>query len=179
MTREVNRRPNLWGGGGNLKFSRMIDIYKMVAIFWFFDKDQCWYSISINTQKTGDANFPLVQFSEFSIGSVFPITHPRFCFNLKHLCMDIYAWWPFCVAVVNRLGDSDESPMKTTISLYLPRETRILFQYNLKHVTKINPKQNTAIHANSDIPEGNAIVNCLLQVNYSSVCLNLRGNNKI
>ena len=45
-------------------------------------------------QKTGDAN---CLFSEFSIGSFFPITHPRFDFNfyawlhLKHLCMDIYA----------------------------------------------------------------------------------------
>ena len=37
-------------------------------------------------------------FSEFSIGSFAPITHPRLHFNiyawlhLKHLCMDIYAW---------------------------------------------------------------------------------------
>ena len=36
-------------------------------------------------QKTGDTKFPLVQFSKFSIGSVFPVTHPRFHFN-------IYAW---------------------------------------------------------------------------------------
>ena len=45
-------------------------------------------------QKTEDANF---LFSEFSIGSFFPITLPRFHFNiyawlhLKHLCVDIYA----------------------------------------------------------------------------------------
>ena len=45
-------------------------------------------------RKTGDANF---LFSEFSIGSFFPITLPRFHFNiyvwlhLKHLCVDIYA----------------------------------------------------------------------------------------
>ena len=45
-------------------------------------------------RKTGDANF---LFPEFSISSFFPITHPRFHFNiyawlhLKHLCMDIYA----------------------------------------------------------------------------------------
>ena len=44
--------------------------------------------------KTGDANF---LFSEFSIGSFFPITLPRFHFNiyarlhLKHLCVDICA----------------------------------------------------------------------------------------
>ena len=36
----------------------------------------------------GDANFPLIQFSKLSIGSVFPVTHPR----LKHLCMDIDVW---------------------------------------------------------------------------------------
>ena len=45
-------------------------------------------------RKTGDANF---LFSEFSIVSFFPITLPRFHFNmyawlhLKHLCLDIYA----------------------------------------------------------------------------------------
>ena len=45
-------------------------------------------------QKTRDANF---LFSEFSIGSFFLITHPRFHFNiyawlhLKHLYVDIYA----------------------------------------------------------------------------------------
>ena len=45
-------------------------------------------------QKTSDANF---RFSEFSIGSFFPITIPRWHFNiyawlyLKHLCVDIYA----------------------------------------------------------------------------------------
>ena len=41
--------------------------------------------------ESKDANFPLIQFSELSIGSLFPITHPRF-----HFCMDIYVWWPFC-----------------------------------------------------------------------------------
>ena len=35
------------------------------------------------TWKTGpDANFPLIQFSEFSVGSDFPVTHPRFGFNI-------------------------------------------------------------------------------------------------
>ena len=67
------------------------------------------------TWKTGqNVNFPLIQFSEFSIGSVFPITHPRFGLNVQN----IYAWTfmcgdlsaHLCVAVVNRLGDSDESP---------------------------------------------------------------------
>ena len=38
-------------------------------------------------------NFLSVQFSKLSVGSVFPSTHPRFCFNinaylhLKHFCM--------------------------------------------------------------------------------------------
>ena len=60
-------------------------------------------------------NFLLVQFSKFSIGSVFPITHLRFCFNiyawlcLKHLCMDIYVWLPFCT--------SEKSPVYPTSHL--------------------------------------------------------------
>ena len=29
----------------------------MAAIFQFFHNDQCWYSVSVNTQKTGDLNF--------------------------------------------------------------------------------------------------------------------------
>ena len=33
-------------------------------------------------KKNRDANFPLVQFSELSIGSVIPLTHPRFRFNI-------------------------------------------------------------------------------------------------
>ena len=54
--------------------------------------------------KTWNMSFLLVQFSEFSIGSVFSITHSRCRFNifawlcLKHLCVDIYAWWPFCTS---------------------------------------------------------------------------------
>ena len=32
--------------------------------------------------ESRDVNFPLIQFSELSIGSVFPITHLRFCFNV-------------------------------------------------------------------------------------------------
>ena len=31
--------------------------------------------------ETRDGNFPLIQFSELSVGSVFPITHPRFHFR--------------------------------------------------------------------------------------------------
>ena len=43
-------------------------------------------------------------FPNFSIGSVFPITHLKFRFDIyawpciKHSCMDIYAWWPFCTS---------------------------------------------------------------------------------
>ena len=163
-----------FGGVSNLKFFHTIDINEIAVIFQFFHNGWCWYSISIDTQKTRDPNFggsviwnfsiwsilmkwqpffnffimtkadiPLTlgklemwifhwfSFPNFSIGSVFPITHLRFCFNIyawlhiKHSCMDIYAWWPFCtlskkvpkeicqnrlkhlcVAVVNRLGDS-------------------------------------------------------------------------
>ena len=45
-------------------------------------------------------------FSEFSIGSFSPITHPRLHFNiyawlhLIHLCMDIYAWFTSHLCVV-------------------------------------------------------------------------------
>ena len=100
-----NQRPKLWGVG-NLKFFHMIDIYEMAAIFQFFHNGQHWYSF--DTQRTGDINFPFIQFSKFSIGSVFPITNSRFHFNinvwlrLKKLCMDIYTWWPFCT---QKIGD--------------------------------------------------------------------------
>ena len=88
------------GGFGNLKFFCMINIKEMAAIFFFFHNGRHWYFI--DSGKTGDVNFLLVQFSKFSVGSVFPITHPRFCYNIhawlpiKHLCVDIYVWWPFC-----------------------------------------------------------------------------------
>ena len=64
------------------------------------------FRVSMETEchrKTGDANF---LFCEFSIGSFFPITHPRLHFNiyvwlhLKHLCMDIYAWFTSHLCVV-------------------------------------------------------------------------------
>ena len=41
---------------------------------------------------TRDLNFPLLQFSELSFGSVFPVTHPRFRFNIYN----IYAWTFMC-----------------------------------------------------------------------------------
>ena len=52
---------------------------------------------------TGDANF---LFSEFSIGLFSPFTHPRLHFHiyvwlhLKHLCVDIYAWFTSHLCVV-------------------------------------------------------------------------------
>ena len=52
-----NRRPKLWGGVSNLKFFHMININEMRAIFQFFHNGQLWYSISVDTQKTGDPNF--------------------------------------------------------------------------------------------------------------------------
>ena len=45
-------------------------------------------------------------FTEFSIGSFFPTIHPRLHFNinawlhLKHLCVDIYAWFTSHLCVV-------------------------------------------------------------------------------
>ena len=73
-----------------------------------------------------DANFTLVQFSKFSIGSVFPAMLGSFL----HLCMATVKTFicddlsvlksakkihqnrltHLCAAVVNCLGDSDESP---------------------------------------------------------------------
>ena len=41
---------------------------------------------------TRDLNFPLLQFSELSFGSVFPVIHPRFRFNIYN----IYAWTFMC-----------------------------------------------------------------------------------
>ena len=69
-----------------------------------------------------------MQVSEISFGSIFPITHPRFRFDiyvslgLKHLFVVTFLHYckkcqkirqnrltHLCVAVVNRLEDSDES----------------------------------------------------------------------
>ena len=87
-----------------------------------------------------NTNFPLIQFSKLSVGSVFPITHLRFCFNIYVWLHIKHSWWTFmhgnlsalvksgqkirqnrlthlCVAVVNRLGNSNESPkISTTFS---------------------------------------------------------------
>ena len=74
------------------------------------------------TRKTGDANFPLLQFSEFSIDSVFPI-NLHYTTLKTFMCGDLSALVKstkiirqnrlthLCVAMVNRLGNSDESPM--------------------------------------------------------------------
>ena len=85
---QKTRDPN-FGGVGILKFFRMIDINEMRAIFQFFHNGWRWI-------------FNRFSFPNFSIGSVFPVTHLRFDFNIhtwlriKHLCVDIYVWWPFC-----------------------------------------------------------------------------------
>ena len=80
-----NHKHKLWEVG-NLKFFCMIDIYEMAAIFQYF--------MTVDT----DILFPLTfilghlcvvtflhlenQRCEFSICSVFPITHPMFHFNI-------------------------------------------------------------------------------------------------
>ena len=46
-----------WGGVSNLKIFHMIEIKEMAAIFQFFHNGWCWYSVSIDTQKTGDPKF--------------------------------------------------------------------------------------------------------------------------
>ena len=82
--------PN-FGGVGHLNFFHTINIKEMAAIFQFFHNGWHWYFI--NTGKTGHVNFLWVQFSKFLVGSVFPITHPRFHSNitawlhLKHFCV--------------------------------------------------------------------------------------------
>ena len=51
------------------------------------------YSDLSALKKNSDANFQLVQFSELSIGSVIPLTHPRLDIrHLNTLYVDIYAW---------------------------------------------------------------------------------------
>ena len=45
------------GEVGNLKFVHTINIYEMVAILQFFHSGWHWYSICIDTQKTGDPTF--------------------------------------------------------------------------------------------------------------------------
>ena len=150
-----------------------INIYKMAAIFQFFHNGQHWYSISVDTQKTGDSNFGGSVIWNFSVQLIFmkwwPFfdffhngqhwyswtftgdelsalksmwwlmqifcwfsfpCHDRFSSNiyawlqLKHLCMMTFLYLKvprkicqnrlrhLCIAVVNHLGDSDESPIK-------------------------------------------------------------------
>ena len=64
----------------------------------------CSHSMKMEDhQKTGDGDVYFL-FSEFSIGSFFPITHPRFHFNiyawlhLKHLCV-VYLMSHLCVVL--------------------------------------------------------------------------------
>ena len=72
------RDPN-FQGVNNLKFFCAIDIKEMLAIFQFFHNGWRWYSI--NTEMW-------IQFSKFLVGSVFPITHLRFHFNIyAGLCL--------------------------------------------------------------------------------------------
>ena len=60
-------------GVGNLKFFRMININEMAIIFQFFHNGRQWYSI--NTRKTGNTDFPSIQFSKLFYWFSFPC-HP-------------------------------------------------------------------------------------------------------
>ena len=81
--------PN-FGGVGNWKFFHTIDIKEMAAIFQFFHNGWHWYSTLGNPEMKKFCRF---SFLNFSIGSVFHVTHPRFRFNidvwlhLKHFCV--------------------------------------------------------------------------------------------
>ena len=46
-----------FGGVSNWKLFHIIDIKEMAVIFQFFHNGWCWYSLSVDTQKTGDPNF--------------------------------------------------------------------------------------------------------------------------
>ena len=72
-----NKRPKLWGIG-SLKFFRMMCIYEMAVIFWFFHNGRCQYSVSVNTWKTRNPNF--------GAGSVI------WYFSIWCIFMK---WWPF------------------------------------------------------------------------------------
>ena len=85
-----NWRPKLWGGLVLGNFSLWLIVKEMAAIFQCFYNGQCWYCVLVNpdTEKFCRFSFP-----NFFIGSVFPVTHPRFHLNmnawlcLKHFCM--------------------------------------------------------------------------------------------
>ena len=50
--------PIFWGGGSVIWIFSVWLIFKKWQLFFsFFHNSQCWYSISVNTQKTGHPNF--------------------------------------------------------------------------------------------------------------------------
>ena len=92
-----NQRPKLLGGSVIWKFSIWSILKKWQPFFIFF--------IMANADILFLSNFLLVQFSKFSVGSVFPITHPRFHYNINAwLCLKHFAWWPFCT---QKTGDTN------------------------------------------------------------------------
>ena len=68
------------GGVGNLKFFCTINIKEMAAILQFFHNGWCWYSVSINTWKTGDPNFGGSVIWNFSVRSILKKLQPFFNF---------------------------------------------------------------------------------------------------
>ena len=75
----------------------------MVAIFQFFHNGWCWYSVSVDTRKTGDPNF--------GGGSVI------WKFSIQLIFMK---WWPFFNFFI--MGDTDIPFLSTLRKL----ETQIL-----------------------------------------------------
>ena len=76
-------------------------------------------------------------FPNFSIGSVFPVTHLRFCSNIhawlhiKHLYTYIYAWRPFCTW---KTGDTNFLSIQFSELFHwfsFPRHpSKVLFQHS-------------------------------------------------
>ena len=61
----------------------MIDINQMAA---FFHNGQCWYSVSVDTQKTGDPNFGGSVIWNFSVWSILMKWQPFFNFFIMANC---------------------------------------------------------------------------------------------
>ena len=99
-TEMENHHWPLWKNWKMAAFSLISIIWKNFKLltppkFWVFS----FPSVNGNRISPENWRYKFSFFSEFSIGSFFPITHPRLHLNiyawlhLKNLCVDIYAWF--------------------------------------------------------------------------------------